>query len=96
MVLFNTSALHWDDNERTGYRQISVLHNDRQIISIIANKTLGVWGSQIVPMGYSYNKEQVQILSTLYKNVEYIMNFIEQDSVLTHDAVLEFLENLNV
>ncbi|UYL05345.1 hypothetical protein DIDNDMLP_00360 [Klebsiella phage KP13-7] len=96
MVLFNIAALHWDNNEKTGFRQISVTYEGKQIISIISNKTLGIWGSRIVPLGFSYNKDEVQMLSTLYKNIECIMNFLEQDIVLNQDAVLDFLENINV
>lgn len=96
MILFNTNALHWDDNERTGFRKISVLYNSNNVLNIIANKTLGTWKTQVIPMGFTYTKEEIQFLAELYKTIPFIMNFLEQDSVLIHDEVLDFLENINV
>lgn len=96
MILFNTNALHWDENEKTGFRKISVLYKSNNVLNIIANKTNNQWMTQVVPMGYSYTKDEVEFLAELYKIIVPIMDFLEQDIVIVHSDVLDFLESINV
>ena len=95
-VLFKTNPLHWEQNENSGYRNVQVLYKGNNILSIVANKTLGTWTTQAVPMGYSYQLDEINFLAELYKHIPYVMNYLISDDKLTHEDIVNFLENINV
>lgn len=95
-VLFKTNPVLWDQNESSGYRNIQVEYKGNTIVSVVANKTLGEWTCQVVPMGYSYRLDEVEFLANLYSQMQFIMNFLCTDTELTHDDVINLLDNLHV
>lgn len=95
-VLFKISEINWDENERTGYRHVAVCYNGNNILSIVANKTLGEWGTQVIPMGYSYKMDDIEFLAKLYKKLPYLMLFMERNSSMTYEEMNTFiLENMS-
>lgn len=95
-ILFKVSEMNWQENERTGYRQVGVSYNGNNIMSIIANRTLGEWSSQVVPMGYSYKKDEVEFLAELFKKLPYLMLFMERSTGMTFQEMNDFIqENMN-
>ncbi|WPK19663.1 hypothetical protein [Salmonella phage SD-1_S14] len=82
-VLFKTNPVLWDQNEQSGFRSIHVEYKGNTVVAIIANKTLGNWTAQVVPMGYSYTSD-------------FIINVLEGNDTLSHADVINFLGNLHV
>ncbi|EMR6008452.1 hypothetical protein WJW27_005290 [Escherichia coli] len=95
-VLFKTNPVLWEQNEQAGFRSIHVEYKGNTVVAIIANKTLGKWTAQVVPMGYSYTSDEVEFLADLYRQMPFIINVLEQSDTLTHEDVINFLGNLHV
>jgi hypothetical protein len=95
-VLFKTNPVLWDQNEESGFRSIHVEYKGNTVVAIIANKTLGNWTAQVVPMGYSYTSDEVAFLADLYSQVPFIINVLERSDKLSHEDVINFIENLHV
>ncbi|EHU8781195.1 hypothetical protein N0S44_000429 [Escherichia coli] len=95
-VLFKTNPVLWEQNEQSGFRSIHVEYKGNTVVAIIANKTLGKWTAQVVPMGYSYTSDEVQFLAELYRQVPFIINVLEGNDTLSHEDVIDFLGNLHV
>lgn len=95
-VLFKTNPVLWEQNEQAGFRSIHVEYKGNTVVAIIANKTLGKWTAQVVPMGYSYKSDEVEFLADLYRQMPFIINVLEQSDTLTHEDVINFLGNLHV
>ncbi|MFS8319799.1 hypothetical protein ACMG5I_02615 [Escherichia coli] len=95
-VLFKTNPVLWEQNEQAGFRSIHVEYKCNTVVAIIANKTLGKWTAQVVPMGYSYTSDEVEFLADLYRQMPFIINVLEQSDTLTHEDVINFLGNLHV
>ena len=93
-VLFKTDIVSWEMNESRGFRRIGVAYKGNNIMAVISNKVLGEWKSQVVPMGYTYGIDDIEVMCTLYPKLPYLMQFIERDVDLTHDEMLEFLSNI--
>ncbi|WNV47198.1 hypothetical protein ENKO_089 [Klebsiella phage fENko-Kae01] len=84
-------AFAWAENEKTGYRHVSVMNGSVKIFACISNKTMGKWESKVVPMGYTYSKFEVQELAELFSDLDDLMQYLERDEETTHDNILEFL-----
>ena len=95
-VLFKTNPVLWEQNENAGFRSIHVEFKGNTVVAIIANKTLGKWTAQVVPMGFSYNADEVAFLAELYSQIPFIINVFEQNEHLAHEDVLKFLDNIHV
>lgn len=93
-VLFKTDTISWETNEASGFRRVGIAYKGNNIMSVIANKVLGEWTSQVVPMGYSYSLEDVEVIAALYPKLPYLMQFIERDVDLSHQDMLDFLTNI--
>lgn len=96
MAIFKTHPLLWEQNEDAGFRSIHAVFQGNTVVAFIANKTQGSWTAQVVPMGYSYTRDDVEFLASLYSQAQFIINILEQEERLDHADVLTFLDNLHV
>lgn len=84
----------WAENESTGYRHIGIMSEGNKIFAITSHKVDGVWTSNVVPMGYSYRKDEISNLVELFNTtVIELMTFIERDEEISYDCIMEFLEH---
>lgn len=93
-VLFKTDPVSWEINEPSGFRRVGVAYKGNNIMSVISNKVLGEWKAQVVPMGFTYDVEEIEVLASLYPKLPYMMQFLERDVDMTHDEMLEFISNI--
>lgn len=89
-----TSAVHWADNEATGYRHVGVFNGAVKIFACISNETMGEWKSSLIPMGYSYSKNEVHALAELFSRINELMKYLEIDD-MSHDDIVNYLRVLN-
>ncbi len=90
---FKTKRMFWDENESTGYRHISVEYNDRVLMVVTAHRISGEWMTQVVPMGFSFNKDEVQTFSEMFSVLPGLMEFLCTES-LTIDEMQNFLDSI--
>lgn len=89
-MIFKTNHMFWDENESTGYRHVSVEYNDRVLMAVTSYKVMGVWGAQVIPMGFSFKQDEVQAFSDMFSVLPKLMEFLCTDS-LTFEEMQEFL-----
>lgn len=94
-MIFKIKRMFWDENESTGYRHISVEQNDRVLMVVTSHKIDGEWMTQIIPMGFSFNHDDVKMLSDIFSVLDGLMNFLCTDS-LTADEMQNFLDSLEL
>lgn len=95
MYLLKINAIHWDENERTGYRHVSVSIDGVNHFAVAAHHFDSVWTAKAYPMGYSYDSDAVQDLVDFMLVLPKVMKFLEQDTVLTDVDVLSFIQELS-
>lgn len=93
-MLLKLNRVVWDEAERTGFRNVTVSYNGKNVMAVLSHFQSGSWSSSIVPMGYSYSTEEVQEFIELFKVLPALMKLLETDSVLTADEVQVFIDNL--
>lgn len=92
-MIFKTKRMFWDENESTGYRHISVEHNDRVLMVVTAHRISGEWMTQVVPMGFSFKQDEVQTFSEMFAVLPCLMEFLCTES-LTIDEMQNFLDSI--
>lgn len=92
-MMFKINHMFWDENESTGYRHISVEHNDRVLMAVTSYKTSGEWLSQVIPMGFSFKQDEVQAFSAMFAVLPGLMEFLCTDA-LTVDEMQNFLDSI--
>lgn len=93
-IVFKISHTLWEEAEKTGFRNVKVSHSNKNIFSIIANKQFGEWKVQCIPMGYSFDLDDVIVLEKVLSITPAIMDYISRDCEYTSDEVQETLNRL--
>lgn len=83
----------WDDAEKTGHRHVTVSFDSKNVMAVVGNFYNNKWSTMIVPMGYSYDKEDVQYFIDFFKVLPNLMTFLESDTVLTADEVQKYIDD---
>ena len=84
-MIFKTSPMFWDDNERSGYRHISVEYNERVLLAVVSHRTDGVWKSSVVPMGFNFFHDEVQQFANMFSVLPEFMKFLIKDELSFED-----------
>lgn len=88
-------AVSWDENESTGYRHVGVISEGQKIFVVASHLTDGEWTCKVIPMGYSYTKNEMSDLAYLFNGfMRELMNFLERNEEITHDDILKFLGHI--
>lgn len=90
-MLLKVPLVHWDENESTGYRHVTVSYKGNNVMSVLAHYQNNSWQGSIVPMGYSYNSHEVQEFIEFFNVLPNLIKYLETDSVLTADMVNDFI-----
>lgn len=88
-------AVHWGDNESTGYRHVGIFNGAEKIFACVSHKCMGEWKSSLIPMGYSYSREEAHDLYQLFGKIDALMNYLEIDDEMSHDEIISYLEIIN-
>jgi|AGFS01.1.fsa_nt_gi hypothetical protein len=88
-------AVHWADNELTGYRHVGIFNGAVKIFACVSHKCMGEWKSSLIPMGYSYTREEAHELAQLFSTIDSLMNYIESDEEMSHDDITSYLGMTN-
>lgn len=94
-MIFKTKSIFWEENEKAGYRHISVEHNERVLITVVSHRTDGVWNSTAVPMGFSFTKDEIIIFTEIISVLPNLMTFLCTDEIST-DEIQQYLLTLKV
>lgn len=89
-MLFKVNTMFWDQNEGTGYRHVSVEYNDRVLLSVTAHNVSGAWQAQVIPMGFSFNLDEIQAFSDMFSVLPGLMEFLCKES-MTVEEIQEYL-----
>lgn len=85
----------WEENESTGKRHVDIVNGDNgvKLIAIISNKSKNAsWESKIIPMGYSFDKDEVLALSyEMGGFVSDLMKYLESTTEITYEDILSFI-----
>ncbi len=92
-MIYKINAMFWDENERTGYRHVSVEYNDRILMAVTACRSSNEWQSQVIPMGFSFQHNEIQAFSELFSVLPGLMTFLSAPS-LTFEEVEQYLLTL--
>lgn len=88
-------AVLWAENEREGYRHVGVMSEGVKIFVVASHLTYGRWTCKVIPMGYSYTKDEMSDLGYLFNGfMQELMDFLERDEEISHDDILELLGNI--
>lgn len=82
--------MFWNENEKTGYRHISVEYNNRVLMSIASYNVSGVWESKVIPMGFSFNQDEIQEFSNMFTVLPELMKFLCKEE-LTFEEINDYL-----
>lgn len=92
-MIFKTNHMFWDANESTGYRHVSVEYNDRVLMAVTSYKTLNVWQSKVIPMGFSFSIGEIEVFAKMFSVLPDLLKFMCADSI-TFEEMQEFLLTL--
>lgn len=88
-------AVLWAENESTGYRHVGVISEGVKIFVVASHLTDGYWTCKVIPMGYSYTKDEMSDLAYLFNGfMRELMDYLERDEEITHDDILDFLGHM--
>jgi hypothetical protein len=85
--------MFWEENERTGYRHVSVEYDDRVLMAVTAHREAGEWSTQVIPMGFSFSYNEVQTFSFIFSVLPGVMDFLCTDT-LNADEVQNYLDSI--
>ncbi|AQW88590.1 hypothetical protein pEaSNUABM50_00063 [Erwinia phage pEa_SNUABM_50] len=89
-MLYKLNQMFWDENESTGYRHVSVEYNGRVLMAVTAHNVSKVWSSRIIPMGFSFELDEVEAFSGLFEVLPSLMKFMCTES-LSSEEMQNFL-----
>jgi hypothetical protein len=84
-MLYKVDHMFWDQNESTGYRHVDVQYNDRILMAVTAHRTSGEWKSLVIPMGFSFEQNEVQAFSDMFSVLPNLMGFMCTDALTVEE-----------
>lgn len=87
-MIFKLNRLFWDENEKSGHRQVQVFNNEDKIAVLNSTRTDGQWTCTFVPMGFSFKSQDMLVLAECCHKCHVLMSVLQAE-VLTVDEVQE-------
>jgi len=92
-MIYKVNHMFWNENESTGYRHVSVEYNDRILMAVTAHNVSNAWQAQVVPMGFSFQQNEVQAFSDMFSVLPKLMQFLCTEN-LSIEEVQKFLDSI--
>lgn len=84
-MIYKLNQLFWDTNESTGYRHVSIEYNNRTLMAVTAHNVSGTWTSRVIPMGFSFELDEVQAVSRVFESLPSLMTFMCSTNLSVED-----------